>query len=328
MNRDTLGLPTILLPYPGPASGDDQQDIFVFLRPETNGVIVESTILRVIKKEADSSAFNLVYMANIPGEFIVDNKIVEQYYSLKLHFAAQGREAFSASMQERFSAFFNVDFASAPIVGSFEALKVLNMSGDELFQTWVPPHEMTTINGQSIKKVGNYYVVNYDMPAILHKNYKGTDIAVMMFRTNMDYGSIKSLVAAMWESLVKNDILHPRYDSSRAFHHSKSPIEQTLDAVTFLVDEQGFMSRLSDFTFPRYLLANGIPEEVICGLLMNPIVEIREESGAIVEDSFFTYSNNYSYAQSLDLIRRIVSQRPIVHHTPLIRRFCRACLDL
>ncbi|NCN05686.1 MAG: hypothetical protein GW949_08645 [Spirochaetales bacterium] len=327
MKADPLGLPTIIVPYPGPAPDDESQDLFVYLRPETNGVLVESTLLRVIKNAGLGQPWKLVYMANFPGEFIVRNKIVEQYYAVKLHFAVAGRWAFSDSMRHRFNQYFQVDFNRVPVLGSFEALEVLGKTPEELFSSWVEAKDMTILNGQTIKKIEGSYIVNYDIPALMHKNEKGTDIAVMIFRTRMDYQGIKSLVARMWEALVAGGILKPQHDASRAFHHSKSPFEQTLDAITYLFANDRKTLRLKDFTFPKYLMGRGIPEEVICGLMRNPIVSIREPSGRLVEDSVFSYGNNFSFAQAYDLVTRIESQIPLIHHGPLIDDICRGCLD-
>jgi len=289
-------------------------------------VLVESTLLRVIKNADAGGAMQLVFFANMPGEFMVKNKVVEQYYAVKLHFAVRGRRAFTESMKNRFSDFFGEDFDSAPVCGAFEALELLGKTPEELFHTWVNENDMLVLNGQTIKRIEGKFVVNYDIPALLHKNAKGTDIAVMMFRTTLDYGSIRDLVRRMWEALVAGGILNPKFDSSRAFHHSKSPFEQTLDAIAclYVIDTDRY--RLRDFTFPKFLMERGIPEEVICGLMMNPLVYIQEPDGRVVEDSIFSYANNYSFDQALDLVHRIVGQIPLIHHGPLISSICRDCL--
>jgi hypothetical protein len=326
MTADALGLPTIIVPYPGPATNPGEQDLFVYLRPETNGVLVESTLLKVIRGYGETQFIKLIYLANYPGEFIVKNTIVEQYYSLKLHFAVTGKRAFTEKMIQSFERSFNTKFETAPIYGSFEALSILGTTPEDLFGVWVQPWEMTTLNGQSVKKIKDIYVVNYDIPALVHKNTKGTDIAVMIFRTKMGYDEIKQLVSRMWEALVKQGVLNPQFDSSRAFHHSKSPFEQTLDAISYLFANNREHMSLKDFTFPRYLMANGIPEDVICGLMRNPIVHIQEPDGSITEDSIFSYGHNCSYEEALDMVRRIVAQMPIIHHGPLIDDICKNCM--
>jgi hypothetical protein len=322
MNSDSAGLPTVIVPYPGPATNPDEQDIFVYLRPETNGILVESTMLKVIKSAGEGQPMKLVYMANFPGEFIVKNTIVEQYYSLKLHFAVVGKRAFTRSMKERFSDFFRDDFDSSTIIGSFEALDYLGKTPEELFHTWVSDADMTQMNGQTIKRIEGVYVVNYDIPALLHKNAKGTDIAVMIFRTKRDYSSVKTLVRRMHEALVAGGILDPKYDPSRAFHYSKGPFEQILDGVGYLYTQQREKIKLRDFTFARYLLNRGIDQSIICGMLMNPIVRILQYDGSVIEDNMLSYTSNFSYSQAVEALTRIVCQYPIIHHGPILGRLC------
>jgi hypothetical protein len=39
-----------------------------------------------------------------------------------------------------------------------------------------------TLYGNTIKKYKGLYIINYDIPSLLHKNNFQTDIAVMLFR--------------------------------------------------------------------------------------------------------------------------------------------------
>ncbi len=132
-------LPKVLIPYPGPTGDPRQQDIFVYLRPETNGVRVESAVLKVIEHcPAYKQDMNLVYLANVPGEYITEQHIVEHYYALKLDFAVYGKDRFTPHMKEAFTQAFRLPFAEADIIGSFEALRRLKLGPEELFALWVP----------------------------------------------------------------------------------------------------------------------------------------------------------------------------------------------
>ena len=73
--------PTVLIPYAGVCTDRSCHDVFVYLRPETNGVEVESTLFRVVKGNQEyRETVKLVYLANIHVSFIQRNRIVEQYY--------------------------------------------------------------------------------------------------------------------------------------------------------------------------------------------------------------------------------------------------------
>ncbi|MGI9255321.1 MAG: hypothetical protein ACR2PY_00115 [Salinispira sp.] len=274
------GLPTIIVPYLGPATDPNYQDIFVALRPETNGVLVESTMLKVLKStEKYCSAMKLIYMANFPGEFIVKNNIIEQYYALKLHFAVMGREAFTPAMITSFENYFHRSFENSEIIGAFQALKIFDISAEELFHLWVSKNSVCTINGQSVKHIRGMYVINYDIPAIIHKNNQGTDIAVMAFRTNLNNTNIEQLFRSMHGALIKAGVVAPLCNMSRAFHYSKSPLEQILDGIAYLHTQDRRRIGLNDFTCARYLMEQGIDAAVICGILMNPTVALPSSYG-------------------------------------------------
>ena len=102
---DECRLPSILVPYPGPRVESDVQDIALYLRPESNGVLVESTIMRVITSGYRQNT-RMVYLANIPGDFVVARRVVERHYRLKIQFARSGKDAFTPQMQRRFERAF------------------------------------------------------------------------------------------------------------------------------------------------------------------------------------------------------------------------------
>lgn len=323
MTPDQLGLPTIIIPYSGPAEEEGVQDIFVYLRPETNGVLVESTMLKVVKSaEEYSSSMKLVYMANFPGEFIMKNNIVEQYYALKLHFAVMGPRAFTPAMIDRFNGFFHRDFRSCDVIGSFQALQKFHMMPEELFQLWVAEADVCIIAGQSVKHIRDSYVVNYDIPALLDKNSKGTDIAVMVFRTGLGYPHVRGLVRSMHSALVNSGIINPKFDPSRAFHYSKGPFEQVMDGIGYLYTQDREEIQLEDFTFAHYLMKRGIDANIICGCLMNPIVGIEDGDGRKREINLFQYTSGMNYAEAWNTLEKVKHQIVLIHHGPLLQSIC------
>lgn len=321
MNPDINALPTIIIPYPGATSDPLMQDIFVFLRPETNGVLAESAILKVVKAANGSHKYlDLVFLANFPGEFIVENHVVEQFYGLKLHFSVMGKNAFTENMKLRFSQWFAVPFEDADIIGSFRAVEVLGLEPEALFATWVPESDVCVINGQCIKKIGTHFVVNYDIPALIHKNSKNTDIAVMVFRCSVSYDHVKQLVQEMHESLCLAGILNPKFDASRAFHFSKGPFEQIRDGIAYITSDRRLDLKLEDLSFARYLMDRGIERREICELLINPIVEVQNMDGTITEEHFLQYTQFDDYETALQKYRSIIHRVEMIHHYPLIQR--------
>lgn len=308
------GRPTVIVPYAGPAEDPADQDVFVYLRPETNGVLVESTIMQVIRACSEESyrPLKLLYLANIPGEYIVSHHVVERYYQLKLHFAVHGPRAFTPPMKRVFEERYGLPFAEANVVGAFEAIREMKISPDDLFRMWVPGKDVLLVAGQCIKRLGDRYVVNYDMPALLHKNNSGTDIAAMAFRTSAGYDFLNDVTERIREALVQSEVLSPRAHSSRAFHFSKGPFEALNDGLGYLTFADGREPRLSDLTFTTHLNAAGWTDDMIAGLLRQPLVAIEDRRGRLREESLFVYTMFDSYHDAIRKVDRIRAQRLIL----------------
>ncbi|TVQ36651.1 MAG: hypothetical protein EA384_13925 [Spirochaetaceae bacterium] len=289
-------LPTVLVPYCGPEPDSDIEDIFVYMRPETNGVLGESTILRVIERCPEYRVdIRLVYLANLPGDFILSHHIIERHYATRLHFAVLGKSACTPGMRREFETHFGEPFDGAPIVGSFEALRLLQLSPDELFNTWVDLKELLFVSGQTIKKIRGYFVMNYDLPALLHKNNRSTDIAVMVFRTRTGYEYFAGLVERMRKSLIAEGLIRPHFHTGRAFHYSKSPFEQILDGLGYLYARGAAQVPLEQVSFCSYLLDRGVSMPVILGAVRNPVALFGLEDGSVLEENLMSYTFHDSY---------------------------------
>lgn len=308
---------TLLIPYSGPTERGDEQDVFVYLRPESNGMEVESTIFKVIEQcPAYKDGINLVYMANLSGPWMMRHHVVEHHYALKLYFATHGKEALTPGMRRGFEEAFSLPFEDAPIIGAFEALRRFGCSAEELFQTWVPRKDFCEVSGQTFKHVQEYYVVNYDIPALLHKNTAESDIAVMLFRISTGFDYFDELVGQMRDALVRKELLSSRSHESRIFHYSKSPFEQILDAQGHLVRRDGSTYDLEAISFARYLLDRGMDEETILHLVRHPLITVRESGGSEDEEDsiaesehhLFEWTTGDSYESAYRKLRRIRSQ--------------------
>lgn len=302
------GLPTVIIPYPGPVEDYSFQDIFIYLRPEANDVKVESAILKVIEKAPSyKKDLFMVYLANLPGEFIMQHHIVEEHYSLKLRFAVRGKKTFTPKMIDSFQKYFNEDFESAPVIGSFDALNKLHLRPEELFQIWVPASEVLRVNGQTIKKISDHYVINYDIPALLHKNSLDTDIAVMIFRTRLNYDSFGLMISEMKESLINSNLLKRSTHPSRIFHYSKGPFEQILDGIGYLYTSDNFHVPLEELSYSRYLKERGVFLKEILGVLKNPIL-LCDVGNKVEEVNFMNYTYHDSYTEAYQKFKNIKAQ--------------------
>lgn len=305
----TLGKPTILVPYVGPDAGADVLDVFVYLRPETNGVAVESTVLKVIRRCKDrDSDIDLVYLANIPGEFIVHRRIVEHHYALRLFFAVHGGGAFSEDMIAQFTAFYGTDFREDQVIGAFEALRRFHWDPEDLFGLWVEESAVTRIAGQVIKRYNGLWIVNYDIPALLHKNNAGTDIAVMAFRTREGYPHFFELANEMKQALVDRGLLRRGMPIARAVHISRSPFEQLLDARDYLMNPDASPAGIEASSFARFLVNSGYTMEHVRGLVEHPICTFDFGVEAPRDQNLLDLCEGFGYQDAVYMIQQIAAQ--------------------
>jgi hypothetical protein len=301
--------PTVIIPYPGPSTDIRSRDIFVYLRPETNGVLTESALFQVLAKSPIyRDHMELVYLANIPGEFILQNKIIEEHYCYKMPFARMGGLFFTDYMLKGFEQYFRRPFSESRILGAFDALKELDMTEEELFDFWVTDKDIMTINCQTIKRINDVFVVNYDIPALLHKNTNSTDIAVMLFRNSLTTDEFHHMIEDMRTSLREKAVLGRGRALRRALHYSRGPFEQVLDARGHLYTPEGKHITLEEMQFCSFMRRKGIFCEEIGKILDHPIMGFRTETGEIREECLFFHTEDATYEEAYEILTSTVSQ--------------------
>ena len=310
MEKETVSRnPTIVVPFAGACESTQCQDVFVYLRPESNGIAVESALMKGVSKIPDwQKNINLVYLANLPGDFLNEKGVVEEHYQTRVKFAKRGKNLFTPFMGRIFENHFKIGFGEAEVIGSFEALSILGLDEEELFSLWVHEDDMLVVNGQTIKRVGKYFIVNSDIPAILHKNNVKTDIAVMIFRTVFWGKDFYNVIMKMTDALLEEGILHSESQFSHVFHYSKGPFEQILDAVGFLYDSSGNHLPLQSIRFYNFLLEKGLRPTEIDHFIRQPLLQFRNTEGDIEEKSIFQVTQDLSYEESWRIIRSATAQ--------------------
>lgn len=300
MGESNVRLPTVVIPFEADCRSSRCQDVFVYLRPETNGIRVESVMMRTLSQRPQyKDRVHIAYLANLPGDFIQKNRIIEDHYRLKLLFTKRGKQLFTPYMRREFSRYFGVPFEEARIYGAFEAMKKLGYTREELFHLWVPKKDVFHLNGQTIKRCGERdFVINYDIPGILHKNTVSTDVAVMILRTTFDPKELQRMIMDIVEELRREGILDNSKGYSRVFHFSKGPFEQILDAVGFLYDAEGKHIPLSNVHFYTYLLEKGLESHEVSEVLRNPIFRFGKNGRGDFEETIYaaTFEQNYEEA--------------------------------
>ncbi len=306
METQALHKPKILVPYVGPDPDPDLLDIFLYLRPESNGVAVESAILSVIKEcRKNDQHVKLIYMANMPGDYIVSRKIIERHYSLRLFFAVHGGRAFTLDMIRQFEDFYRAEFRPARVIGAFEALRRFAWSPEELFDLWVEESAVFRIAGQVVKRYQDVWIVNYDVPALLHKNSAATDIAVMTFRTREGYRHFFEVAVEMKRALVERGLLLQRMPIARAVHISRSPFEQLLDTRDYLLAPDGTPAGLDASSFAQFLMARGLDLALIRGLIEHPICSFDFGFDEPSEQHLMDLCEGFTYTDGWHILQRV-----------------------
>lgn len=305
---DSKEEPRVLIPYTVRDLNPGLLDIFVYLRPETNGVDVESAIFSVVRSW--DTPLSLQYLANLPGEFVAEHRIVERHYHDRIFFSRHGARGFSVSMRRQFETFFGTPFDEDRILGAYSALEVLGITEEDLFHLRVPDDSVTVIAGQNIKKIGSFFVVNYDIPAILLRNRRGTDIAVMMFQTEMSYHEFFEVVSRFRLVLTERHLINPEFDLSRAVHVSRGPVEQLIDTRDYLLASNGEPMGIMAGSFARYLALKGVSQLEISGIAAHPVCTLHPDTP---DDDFEVVSlldrtKGLDYEETWNVLRSVVAQ--------------------
>ncbi len=301
--------PSVIIPYRGPEVQEGTTDIFLYLRPETNGVNVEKCIFRVLHNvPLYKEKVSLVYLANLPGEFIVENQVIKKHYAVRTHFAQKGKAGMTEGMRRHFQVFFGIPWEKAKILGAYEALEEFHLTESQLFDLWVPPYDILISCGQIIKRKEDIFIINYDIPALLQKNNADTDIAAMILRFKLDTTRIRTCLEEIRQSLVLDGILDPMKPPARVFHFSKSPFDLIQDAMGHLTDQEGKLMGWQVSSFGRYLAEKGMRDETVENLIRFPIVQFEVKGVGIIEENIHVATADFSYEEAWQKFATSVGQ--------------------
>jgi hypothetical protein len=292
--------PDVLIPYSATADMERLKDSSISLisvRPETNKVNYEATIVQSVAPYAEA-----VYLANLSGELINNRAIVACHYSSQLQFAIGAKDEMARfpEMVARFEEKFKVNFMEAPIIGSFEALLDyrLREDADDLFATMVPDSDFLDMYGQTIKRIDGYYVMNYDMPAIITRHHEDTAMFILAVRLKDKATRFSNLHHLIYDNMLKNEkveIIGPQerkrlqlewYDQiRRTFHISRSHIEAMFDLTDYVFKNETERIAYADTPLGQKLISMGIiPEDQLEKRLHQlkdaPLVYIHQEDGS------------------------------------------------
>lgn len=291
--------PDVLIPYSAAADRGmlrESSITLISVRPETNKVNYEAAIVQSVAPYARA-----VYLANLSGELINNRAIVACHYASQLQFAVNAKQEMARypEMVQKFEEKFDEGFMNAPIIGSFEALLDyrLREDADDLFATMVPDADFLEMYGQTIKKIDGYFVLNYDMPAIITRHHEDTGMFILAVQLKDKATCFSQLLHIIYDTMSKNEsteFIGPEerrrlqlewYDQvRRTFHISRSHIEAMFDLTDYVFKDERERIMYADTPLGQKLISkNIIPEDELeqrMKLLKDtPLVYIKQNDG-------------------------------------------------
>ena len=281
VDRETLAKASILL---------------IYVRPETNKINYEAAIIRGAAPYADA-----VYLANLSGNLVNNKAITASHYSIQLQFAIEGKDKLKKypEMVRRFEEKFGEDFDEADIIGSYDAIVDyrIKRNSDELFETLVPDEDFLELYGQTIKRIGKFYIINYDIPAIITRHHENTAMFIVALRLKTDEISFLDIDYYIYKNMCKNETTSPlglkKRQSlpwyklvRRTYHISRSHIEAMFDLTDYVFKNEKERIDYVDTPLGKRLLEEGIIEEDLLDerltlLKENPLVYLDQPDGSL-----------------------------------------------
>lgn len=286
----------------------------IYVRPQTNKLNYERAIILGCQKYGD-----IVYLANIGGKIFIDNLLIIEHYSTQYFFAMHSKSIVSEypEMVEAFEKHFNVPFESADIVNPYEAILKLGITTEKLFNTIVDDSHFMRLYGQTIKKINDIYVINYDIPEILAKYTPEINVFVLSVIFKDQATQLSDLNQAIFENL-KTDNSTPIIDEEkysthkwhekvrRTYHISYNHIASMFDMKDFVFSADGSEIAFEEIPLANYLIRNNIiSEENLLALKRFSLVYYYDDSGARKLINIQEFADSMTLMECVDLFKRL-----------------------
>ena len=235
--------------------------ILVYVRPESNEVNYEKSIIKGLSQFGD-----VVYLANLNGRIFIRDAIITAHYSSEYRFSIYSKREMRnyPEIIEKFEKYFNVKFEDANIIGPFDAILKLGVSDEELFNRIVGKDDFLRFYGQTIKKMDQYYVVNYNIPYLIKKYNPQSNIFVIAIRLNSEDIHYMEINQSIFEQMQinKNTIVDENILKSmdwnekikRTYHVSRNHLTATFDMLDYIIRNNGSHLDISETPFGLKLI--------------------------------------------------------------------------
>lgn len=285
----------------------------IFVRPETNNVSYEKSILKGIEPYA-----NVIYMANLSGKLFIKDALILDHYAPQYRFAIFGKDEINKypEMVKEFERYFRINFKDAKIIGAFEALIRLKIKAEDLFSIFVGDKDFLSIYGQTIKKIDKYYIINYDLPALIDKYNTNIDIftiAILLKDENYTFSEINKSIL---KEIKKNDYsqvvdkirlrsLNLLEWGKRIYHFSQNHIKAMYDMIDFVFKSYGKHLDYCDTPLGRLLLDNNISVDKLKRLKEYPLIYIKKRYNKKYLVNIMDEAEDKSVSECIKLIKKV-----------------------
>ncbi|HNZ27396.1 MAG TPA: hypothetical protein PLG34_05775 [Spirochaetota bacterium] len=306
--------PDILIDY-----FDDRENtnpmVVVYVRPETNEVQYEKALILGVSPYAD-----VVYLANLNGKVFLQNALILDHYASQYRFSINAGNEIEQypEMVEQFEKHFGVNFDKDKIVGSFDAMPKLDLTADDMFDIIVDSKDFLNFYGQTIKKIKGYYVVNYNIPALVKRYTPDVNIFVMAARSKTPDCKFEEINQSIFEQMEQN-VRTPIVDEDllkelkwnekikRTYHISKNHIMAMFDMMDFIFRSNGERIGFIETPLGRRLVEDlKFTEDMLFKLKEHPIVYIKEKQKKKKLVNIINYARDKTMEESVEIIGSIV----------------------
>lgn len=305
--------PDIIIEYSVKDCYDHSMSV-IYVRPETNAIPYEKSIISGIRPFAD-----VVYMANLNGKIFIRDALIFEHYSSQYKFAIYGKDAISKhpEMVKKFENHFNIKFDNAKIIGSFEAIKQLNMTPSELFNTFVDSKDFIRYYGQTIKKIKDIYIVNYDLPELIKIYDTDANVFIIVVRFPSKDFSFTDINKSIREELKKDEhapiIDEDKFKSlglneivKRTYHISSNHITAMFDMTDFVFKKDDTHLSIYETPLGRKIIDKRIAtNDQLRNLKNYPLVKIKK-NGSQVLVNISDEATGKNIDECIELINNII----------------------
>ena len=220
--------------------------ILAYVRPESNEVNYEKSIIKGLSEYGE-----VIYLANLNGRLFIRDALITAHYSSQYRFSVypiREMEKYPEIIND-FEEHFHIKFKDANIIGPFDAILKMGISDDDLFNRIVDKNDFLKFCGQTIKRIGDYFVTNYNIPYLIKRYNPQSNIFVITVRLNSEDINFMAINQSIFEQMqinknnfIDEDILKSmewNEKIKRTYHVSRNHLTATFDMLDFIIRNNG-----------------------------------------------------------------------------------------